>query len=85
MNFLTFTIQSFRQFFARTYRFATIKNVTDRRQTDDRQIKARPTVRSAKNHGLGLYGAEPHYSMLPFWQLCALKGKPDLAYRIGTQ
>jgi len=24
--------------------------------------------------GLGQYGAEPHYSMLPFWQLCALKG-----------
>jgi len=22
----------------------------------------------------GQYGAEPHYSMLPFWQLCALKG-----------
>jgi len=27
-----------------------------------------------KNHGLGQYGAEPHYSTLPFWQLCALKG-----------
>jgi len=26
-----------------------------------------------KNHGLGQYGAEPHYSTLPFWQLCALK------------
>jgi len=27
-----------------------------------------------KNHGLGQYGAEPNYSTLPFWQLCALKG-----------
>ena len=27
-----------------------------------------------KNHGLGQYGAEPHYSTLPFWQLYALKG-----------
>ena len=27
-----------------------------------------------KNHVLGQYGAEPHYSTLPFWQLCALKG-----------
>jgi len=27
-----------------------------------------------KEHGLGQYGAEPHYSTLPFWQLCALKG-----------
>ena len=27
-----------------------------------------------KNHGLGQYGAEPHYSTLPFWQLSALKG-----------
>ena len=26
-----------------------------------------------KNHGLGQYGAEPHYSTLPFWQLSALK------------
>jgi len=25
-------------------------------------------------HGLGQSGAEPHYSTLPFWQLCALKG-----------
>ena len=29
-----FPIHSFRQFFARTYRFATIQNVTDKRQTD---------------------------------------------------
>jgi len=29
--------------------------------------------RRAKNHGLGQYGAEPHYSTSPFWQLCALK------------
>jgi len=33
----------------------------------------RPYVK-IKNHGLGQYGAEPHYSTLPFWQLCALKG-----------
>ena len=26
-----------------------------------------------KNHRLGQYGAESHYSTLPFWQLCALK------------
>jgi len=25
-----------------------------------------------KNHGLGQYGAEPHYSTLPFWRLSAL-------------
>jgi len=30
-----FPIHSFRHFFARTYRFATIQNVTDDRQTDD--------------------------------------------------
>jgi len=30
-----FTIHSFRQFFARTYRFATIQNVTGRWRTDD--------------------------------------------------
>jgi len=24
------------------------------------------------NHGLDQYGAEPHYSTWPFWQLCAL-------------
>jgi len=46
-----FPIHSFRHFFARTYRFGTIQNVTDRRQTDRRQSvpKARPIVRSAKN------------------------------------
>jgi len=33
----------------------------------------RPDVK-IKSHGLGQYGAEPHYSTLPFWQLCALKG-----------
>jgi len=27
-----------------------------------------------ENRGSGQYGAEPHYSTLPFWQLCALKG-----------
>jgi len=28
-----------------------------------------------ENHGLGRYGAEPHYSTLPFWKLCAcIKG-----------
>jgi len=30
-----FPIHFFRKFFARTYRFATKQNVTDRRQTDD--------------------------------------------------
>jgi len=34
-----------------------------------------------KNHGLGQYGAEPHYSTLPFWQLCALKGIVTLSPR----
>ena len=40
----------FRQFLAKTYRFARIQNVTDRRQTDRRHAvaKARPIVRSAK-------------------------------------
>ena len=33
----------------------------------------RPDVK-IKNHGSGHYGTEPHYSTLPFWQLCALKG-----------
>jgi len=33
----------------------------------------RPDVK-IQNHRLGQYGAEPHYSTLPFWQLCALKG-----------
>jgi len=51
------------------------QTTTDRRQTTKSVPKARPIVRSAKNHGLGQYGAEPHYSTLPFWQLCALKGK----------
>jgi len=32
-----FPIHSFRQFLARTHRFATIQNVIDRRQTDRRQ------------------------------------------------
>jgi len=39
--------------------------------TPDRQIALTSKL---KNHGLGQYGAEPHYSTLPFWQLCALKG-----------
>jgi len=49
-----FPIHSFRQFFARTYRFATIQNVTDDRQTDRRHSvpKARPIVRSAKNRNV---------------------------------
>ena len=38
MNFLTrFPIHSFRHFLARTYHFATIQNITDDRQTTDRQ------------------------------------------------
>jgi len=47
-------ICSFRQFLAKTYRFASIQNVTDRRQTDRRHpvAKARPIVRSAKNRSL---------------------------------
>ena len=40
------TICSFRQFLAKTYRFATVQNVADRRHTVP---KARPIVRSAKN------------------------------------
>jgi len=47
-----FPIHSFRQFLAKTYRFATIQNVTDYRQTTDRWHsvpKAWPIVRSAKN------------------------------------
>jgi len=45
-----FPIHSFRHFFAMTYRFATIQNVTDRWQADRQHIvpKARPIVRSAK-------------------------------------
>ena len=48
---------------------------TDDRETTDRQTtqcaKGATDIRSAKNHGLGQYGAEPHYSThtLPFWQL----------------
>jgi len=42
-----FPIHSFRQFFARTYHFATITpQMTDRRHSVP---KARPIVRSAKN------------------------------------
>ena len=44
--------------------------------TDDMRQQDRALHCSAlrgKNHGLGQYGAEPHYSTLPFWQLCALK------------
>jgi len=33
------------------------------------------TSKIKKKHGLGQYSAEPHYATLPFWQLCALKGK----------
>jgi len=36
-----FPIHSFRHFFARTYRFATIQNVTDRRQTTDDMLYQR--------------------------------------------
>jgi len=44
-----FPIHCFRKFFARTYRFATVQNVTDDRQTDRRHSvpKARLIVRSA--------------------------------------
>ena len=46
-----FPIHSFRQFSAKTYRFATIQNVTDIRQTDRWHSvpKVWPIVRSAKN------------------------------------
>ena len=54
MNFWPcFPIHSFRHFFTRTYRFATIQNVTDRQTTADRRHsvpKARPIVRSANNY-----------------------------------
>jgi len=40
---------------------------------DDGNVPDRPDVK-IKNHGLGQYAAEPHYSTLPFWQLRALKG-----------
>jgi len=32
-----FLLHSFRQFLVRTYRFTTIQNITDDRQTDDRR------------------------------------------------
>ena len=41
----------------------------------------RPDVK-IKNGGLGQYGAAPHYSTLPFWQLCALKGQ---THRLKTR
>jgi len=44
-----FPSRSFRQFLAKTYRFATIQNITDRQQTDDSVPEARPIVQSAKN------------------------------------
>jgi len=52
INFLTLVSYSFRQFLAKMFCFATIQNVTDRRQTDDRQTddsvpKVQPIVRSA--------------------------------------
>jgi len=39
-----FPIHSFRHFLARTHRFATIQNVTDRQQTTDRQTDRRQTT-----------------------------------------
>ena len=45
-----FPIHSFRHFFARTYRFATIQNITDRRQTD------RQTTHRAKGTTDGMVG-----------------------------
>jgi len=42
----------------------------------------RPHVK-IKNHGLGQYGAKPHYSTLPFWQLCALKRRVNGALRMA--
>ena len=37
-----------------------------------------------KNRGLGQYGAEPHYSTLPFWQICALNGEVVAALNLTT-
>ena len=59
-----FPIHSFRHFLAKTHRFATIQNVTDRQTTDDRRHtvpKARPIVRSAKNSSYDL-GPDWRYS-----------------------
>jgi len=60
INFLTLVSYSLLQtvlFLAKTYRFATIQNVTDRQQTDRRHSvpKARLIVRSAKNDNSFLY------------------------------
>jgi len=41
--------------------------------SDSTGVPDRPDVK-IKNHGLGQHGAQPHYSTLPFWQLCALTG-----------
>jgi len=39
----------------------------------------RPDVKiTLKTPGLGQHGAELHYSALPFWQLCALKGSSEI-------
>ena len=40
---IIFPIHSFRHFLARTHRFATIQNVTDRQTTDDRQTDRQTT------------------------------------------
>ena len=53
-----FPVDSFRQFFARMYRFATIQNVTDDRQTD-RQTDRRQTTHRAKGTTDSTVGQKP--------------------------
>jgi len=72
INFLTlFPIHSFRQFLARTYRFATIQNDTDnRRQTDDRQHsvpKVRPIVWSVNDEQLPCFMYQLVFYMCPYF------------------
>jgi len=52
-----------------THRFLILKSGRSGGMSDDR-----PDFKT-KSQGLGQYGAKPHYSTLPFWQLCPLKGQ----------
>jgi len=65
INFLTMVSYSLLQtVFARTYRFATVQNVTDRRQTTDRRHSvpnARPIVVGQK---IGLHLQKARVSLL---------------------
>jgi len=51
---------------------------TDRRRTDDRQTRHCSIGSTDSTVGqkpwVRLVWRRPHYSTLPFWQLCALKG-----------